>query len=96
MIKGLEGWKRYAQVFLKALSDINLTVEETIAEGDTVVARWTASARHSGDLRGIPPTNKRLTLRGVAIYRFERDRMVELWAYQDRLGLMQQLGVIPS
>ena len=75
VIKGLEGWKLYAQVFLTALSDINLTVEETIAEGDTVVARWTASARHSGDLSGIPPTNKQLTLRGVAIYRFEGDKM---------------------
>jgi len=90
-IKGIEDWKQYAQVFLTALSDINLAIEDIIAEGDTVVARWKASARHSGDLEGIPPSNKQLTLRGVAIYRFEEDKMMELWAYQDRLGLLQQL-----
>jgi predicted ester cyclase len=56
-IKGIEDWKQYAQVFLTALSDINLAIEDIIAEGDTVVARWKASARHSGDLEGIPPSN---------------------------------------
>jgi len=96
MIEGIEGWRQYAQVFLTALSDINLTVEDTIAEEDTVVVRWKITAKHTGDLRGIPPTNKQLTLRGVAIYRFDDGKMVEIWGFQDRLGLMQQLGVIPS
>jgi predicted ester cyclase len=50
---------------------------------------------HTGDLFGIPPTGKQLMMTGIAIYRIAGGRIVERWSEQSRLGIMQQLGMIP-
>ena len=93
---GREGRKLFAGAFFSAFPDVHLHVEDLIAEGDTVVARWSAHGTHLGDLMGIPATGKPVNITGVAIDRFENGQAVELWEVIDQLGLMQQLGVIPS
>ena len=93
-LKGREGWKQYATMFLTAFPDINLAIDDMIAEDDKVVARWTLQATHKGPLRNIPPTGKKITLTGIAIYRFSDNKIDEGWALNDALGLMQQLGMI--
>jgi steroid delta-isomerase-like uncharacterized protein len=95
-LNGRDSWKQYATMFLTAFPDITLSIDDLIAEDDTVVARWTVQATHKGLLRNIPPTGKKITFSGIAIYRFSDKKIDEGWALNDALGLMQQLGVISS
>jgi len=92
----LENFKQYNSMLLAAFPDISFTVEDMIAEGDKVVTRWTMNATHKGQFGGIPPTGKRVSIIGVDISRIVAGKIVESWMYSDRVGLMQQLGVMPS
>jgi steroid delta-isomerase-like uncharacterized protein len=92
----LEGMKQGYDMSLKASPDIQLTIEDAIAEGDKVVARWTGRGTHQGELLGIPGTGKQVTQSGVSIYRLADARIVELWFMADNMSLMQQLGVVPA
>jgi predicted ester cyclase len=58
--------------------------------------RWTATATHKGELMGIAPTGKQVTITGIAIDRIDGGKIVEEWENFDRMSMMQQLGVIPS
>ncbi len=95
-IKGREGWKKYACGFLNGFSDIVISVEDTIAEGDKVVANWICHGIHTGELQGIAPTGKQVTWTGIAIYRFAGGKIEEVWVWNDIWGMMRQLGVISS
>ncbi len=95
-IRGREGWKQYASGFLAGFSDIVISVEDTIAEGDKVVANWISHGIHTGELQGIAPTGKQVTFTGIAIYRFAGDRIKEIWVWNDIWGMMRQLGIISS
>ena len=81
---------------LGAFPDARVTVEDQVAEGDKVVSRWTATGTHTGDLMGIPPTERRIEISGITINRFSGGKIAEDWYQSDDLGMMQQLGVIPS
>jgi steroid delta-isomerase-like uncharacterized protein len=93
---GREGVKQWATLFRKAFPDIASTADDVIVEGDKVVERFTGSGTHQGEFFGIPPTGKHFTTTGINIFRIENGKIVELWANSDDLGVMQQLGVIPS
>lgn len=93
---GLEGTKAYLGAFLNAFPDVQMTVERQVAEGETVVTLWTANATHTGDLMDIPASGERVTVTGIDVHRFDGDRIVEAWGQFDEMGLMQQIGVIPS
>ena len=93
---GVEGAKQYVQVYRAAFPDVHITIDDQIAEGDKVVTRWTAIGTHKGGLMGVPPTNKRATVTGIAIDRYQGGKVVESWTSYDMLGLLQQLGVVPS
>jgi predicted ester cyclase len=95
-LHGPEGLKRYAAMSRRAFPDARVTVEDQIAGGDKVVDCWTASGTHTGDFLGIPPTNRRIEISGITISRFAGGKIVEDWYQSDDLGMMQQLGVIPS
>lgn len=73
-----------------------ITVEDLLAEGDKVVDRWTARGTHPGELIGIPPTGKEVTITGMDILRISNGKIAEIWHQEDMLGMMQQLGVIPQ
>ena len=94
--EGFEGRKMFYSAFLIAFSDLRVQIEDTFAEGDKLVTRWSARGTHSGELMGIPPTRKQVSVGGTAIDRFENGQSVEHWEVFDQVGLMQQLGVIPS
>lgn len=94
--KGPESEKKRANLYRTAFPDLRLTVEEIIAEGDTVIAQWTCRGTHKGDLRGITPTGKQVTVSGVSIAHFDRGKVAESSVNWDALGLMQQLGVVPE
>ncbi|HSA93299.1 MAG TPA: ester cyclase [Terriglobales bacterium] len=94
--KGPEGCKQLLTSFRTAFPDVACTIVDQIAEGDRLVTRWTARGTHRGELLGIAPTNKPVTLTGVVISRFAQGKLVEDFEIFDALGLMRQLGVVPA
>ncbi len=95
-IQGLEAYKQFLSMYFTAFPDLQFTIEDMIAEGDTVVVRQTARGTHQGNLMGIPPTGKQVTVSGIAIVRVLNNKGVEEWFNGDDLGLLQQLGVVPA
>ncbi len=93
---GPESEKKRATLYRTAFPDLRLTIEDIIAEGETVMARWSCRGTHKGDLSGIAPTGKQFTISGVSIARFSGSKMAEGYVNWDALGLMQQLGVVPE
>jgi predicted ester cyclase len=82
-------------MLLMALPDMQFTIEELLADGDTVVARFTTHGTQTGAFQGIPATGATATASGIAIYRLAGGKIVEQWLEYDRLGTLQQLGLIP-
>ncbi len=95
-VSGRDGIKQLIGAFRTAFPDIHQAYEDQLVEGDTVASRWTVTGTHQGDLFGIPPTGKPITMPGMVISRFAGDQIAEEWEEFDQLGMMQQLGVIPS
>lgn len=94
--RGPESEKKRVNLYRNAFPDFRLRIDDLIAEGDTVVARWSCQGVHKGDLSGIPPTGKQFNISGLSLARFAGGKMTEGWINWDALGLMQQLGVVPS
>ncbi len=91
---GLEGVKQSFDELLTAFPDVQMSIEDMIAEGDKVVARVSVSGTHQGEFMGIDPTGNRVTITGIDILRIAEGKIVEHWGNFDDLGMMQQLGVI--
>lgn len=91
---GREGVKRTIQMFRSAFPDLRGTLEDLIAEGDKVAFRYTAAGTHQGDLMGIAPTGKRVSMDGIAIVRIANGKIMEGWGGFDALGLLRQLGAV--
>jgi predicted ester cyclase len=92
--RGPESEKKRASLDRSAFQDLRLTVEELFADGETVAARWSCRGTHKGELNGIAPTGKQISITGISIARFTGGKMVDGWVNWDALGLMQQLGVV--
>ena len=95
-VRGAEGLKQYFQTFRSAFPDLHFTIEDIIGEGDTVAVRQTGRGTHQGELFGIPPTGKQLTVTAMIFHRFVNGKPVENWVNSDSMGMLQQLGVIPA
>jgi len=95
-IQGLEAYKQFISMYVTAFPDLHFTIEDLIAKGDRVVARYTAQGTQQGDLMGIAPTGKQVTVTVISITRWANDKYVEEWLNFDALGMLQQLGVVPS
>lgn len=75
--------------------DIKYTVQEMVAEGDKVMAYWTAQGTHNGEFRGIPATGKQINYRGFDLYRLASGRIIERFGgFNDDLMLLQHIGAI--
>ena len=92
-LSGIDGQKKMVTMYRTAFPDLELTVEDQIAEGDKVVSRITIRGTHKGDLMGTPPTGKHVTITAISIMRFADNKVVEEWELVDEAGMMQQLGV---
>jgi steroid delta-isomerase-like uncharacterized protein len=93
---GKAGFQDYIVTYLAAFPDGKITVDEQIAEGDTVTTRWTARGRNSGPLMGMPATGKDVTVSGITYSRIVDGQVRETWASWDTLSLLQQLGAVPE
>ena len=82
--------------FLAAFPGIHHTIEDQIAEGEWVVTRITVQGTQQGELMGIPPTGKQITVGAINMHRIVDGKIVEQRVMSDALGMLQQLGVIPA
>jgi steroid delta-isomerase-like uncharacterized protein len=89
-LKGLLGG------FFAAFADIDMTVEDLVASGDRVAARYTWRGTHRGVFQGLPPTGQSVAVAGTGIFRLAGGKIVEEWWQEDLLGLLRQLGAIPA
>ena len=96
-IRGYEQGRQFASTFFDAFPDINITVEDAIAEGDQVATRYTIRGTHRGETEEFgPPTERQMQLEGITIHRIEGGKIVEEWGRYDNLSVMQQLGLVPE
>ena len=91
-IRGVENFKQYLTSYLGAFPDLNVTVEDEIAEGEKVVNRFTLRGTHQGETEEYgPPTGRQIELKGTTISRIEGGKIVEEWQAYDNLSMVQQL-----
>jgi steroid delta-isomerase-like uncharacterized protein len=96
-IQGTEQAKQFVSMYKTAFPDLNVTVEDVIAEGDKVVTRVTIRGTHQGEIEEFgPPTGRQVEAKGITISRIEGDKIVEDWDSYDNLSFMQQLGLVPE
>jgi predicted ester cyclase len=89
-----EAAKQEAADFRQGFPDVTSTIEDLIAEGDKVVARWRSRATHQGEYMGIAPTGKEVEFTGISVYRIEEGKIAQSWNIEDQLGLMRQIGAV--
>ena len=96
MPRDREGVKLLTTMLRSAFPDFKATIDDIVAEGDKVVIRQTWSGTHKGEFMGVPPTDKSVSFGVIDIIRIAGGKFVEHWGQMDSMGLMQQLGAIPT
>ena len=91
-----ETFLQHNNLFGMAFSDKHFTILDLIAEGDKVSVRAVWRGTHSGDFRGLPPTGKEIKITAFIVDRIRDGKIVEHWSLFDQMGMMQQLGLVPS
>jgi predicted ester cyclase len=94
--EGRDGLRQAIATTLNAFPDFQYTIDDEIVEGDKIVHRLTATGTHERDFLGIPATGKRATWGEIHMGRIWDGKSVDHWAQIDQLGMLQQLGAIPS
>ncbi len=94
---GPEEMREYVGIYHSAFPDFQVTLEDQISEGDKVVNRWVARGTHRGEYQGVASTGKEVEFTGIHISRInEEGKLAESWQNYDALGLMRQIGAIPT
>jgi len=95
-MSGPELAKSIIRTYRGAFPDLRMTIEDVLEQRDRVAIRWTAGGTHRGELNGLAPTDRSVTVTGITIQRIAGGRVVEAWTNWDTLGLMQQIGAAPA
>jgi steroid delta-isomerase-like uncharacterized protein len=95
-LRGPAGVKEFISTYREAFPDARITIEQQLAEGDLVATRWSGRGTHEGELMGMEPTGKQVTVSGLTMSRLEGGKIVEEFLNWDTFGMMQQLGAIPA
>lgn len=90
---GPEGFKPFFQSFRNAFPDIQVTVEDTVIEGDKIAARCTVRGTHAGEGIGLAATGMPVQFSGICIVRVKDGKIIEAWNNFDFMGMFQQLGL---
>lgn len=93
-VRGREDLKAQIDSIRTAFGEFSATVEDIVAEADTVAMRVTLRGTHTGEFMDVEPTGTDVTVANMVFTRIEDGQIVERWVQPDMLGLMQQLGVI--
>jgi steroid delta-isomerase-like uncharacterized protein len=92
--RGFAGFRRHAEVFHEAFPDGTVTIDDVIAEGDTVPARFTIEGAHEGRFGGVEPTGNRISGTAMVFYRIEDGKIAEWWLESDNAEMLRQLGAL--
>ena len=95
-IRGPAGVRANIEKYLAGFPGGGITVDDQIVDGDKVATRWTGRGTQTGEIAGIAPTGKEVTISGLTISRLDGDMVVEEWTTWDTLGMLIQLGAIPE
>jgi steroid delta-isomerase-like uncharacterized protein len=95
-VSGPAGYLEIINMMRSGFPDIQWTLEETIVEGDNIVARYTMRGTHQGAFMGVPPTGKQIAVQALNIYRMSKGQILEELGQPDLLGLLQQIGGLPA
>lgn len=91
-----EGMRVAAAMMREAFPDWHSDLHQLVAEGDIVVERFTARGTQQGEVMGVPPTGKTVSLPGINIFRLRDGMVVERWGRLDELGFLRQIGRVPD
>ena len=94
-VRGPDGLKAQLDKYISAFEGAHVTVDEQIADGNLVATRWTGRGTHTGEIAGVAPTGKDVTVTGITISRVEEGKVVEERQVWDALGMLVQLGAVP-
>lgn len=92
--RGIESIRQVAVLFRNTFPDAEYFLDDLLAEGDRVAARWRLVGHHQGEFMGVPPTGREVKVSGIIIYRLADRKIVQYWGVFDTLALMRQIGVI--
>ena len=96
-IHGSDGFIDLIKTIQAAFPDYRITIHNMVAEGEWVVARFQWTGTHLGPLMDLPPTGKTVTMEEVNVYRMTPEgKVAELWAHQNMMEMMRQLGLVPD
>ena len=93
---GPESIRQVITMLRTAFPDLHFTIEELIAEGDTVAGRLTMNGTHDGPLMGMAPTGRQVRQAHMHFVRFRDGKAIEHWGVRDDMGMMRQLGAVPQ
>jgi steroid delta-isomerase-like uncharacterized protein len=93
---GMAEFKPFVVALRSAFPDMKVVIDQTIEQGDKVVARWTSTMTHKSEFLGFPATGKKATVTGTSIQRISNGKIVEGWDNWDQLGLLVQIGAVPA
>ena len=93
--EGPDGVKARVGLYQESV-DGHWNVTELISSGDRVVARWTGTGTHRGELMGVPATGKPIEVDAISVFRIADGQIAEEWTVWDALGLLQQVGAVPA
>ena len=95
-MRGPAGYLAIIGMMRAGFPDIQWSLDEVIAEGDKVAARFTMRGLHQGEFFGVPPSGKRIEVKAMNFYRIADGKFVEEHGQPDLLGLLQQIGAVPA
>jgi steroid delta-isomerase-like uncharacterized protein len=95
-VHGAEAWVATVELILRAVPDLQYTIDAVAAEGDLVGMRYHWEGTQTGEMRGIPATGRQVRVEGMGFFQFKGGKLIEEWAVDDAMGLLQQLGVLPA
>lgn len=93
---GPEGVKQVVGMMKQAFPDVSFEIQQLVAEDDKVVFRTVGRGTHEGTFMGVEPTGRAVELSGFVMFRIEDGRIVERWGTFDTVGLLDQLGALPT
>jgi steroid delta-isomerase-like uncharacterized protein len=96
VLHGKEELRGFAQGFFKAFPDLKAVITSTVVSGNRAASDWRFMGTHTGDMPGMPASNKRMDVRGASLYQFEGGKIKRKIDYYDWATVLKQLGFMPA
>lgn len=94
--KGIQYTKDQISLYHTAFPDMKIKIKECFGDGEKLTVYSTFTGTNKGAMMGIPATNKKVSIDGIDIIKFEKDKISDHWGIYDNLGMFKQLGLMPE